>query len=71
MNRRHFQRLDESRQAWRRSLNVAMSDDELEGISEKPLRNGLQDYARVKTAVGWVYLILVFALLAFALPEFQ
>ncbi len=71
VNRRHLERLDESRQAWRRSLNAALSDEELNSISEKPLRNGIRDYNRVKAAVGVVYLILVFSLLAFSLSELE
>jgi hypothetical protein len=71
INAKHFERLAFSRKAWRRSLSVALSDQEIEDISERPLQDSVSDYNRVKTAVGWVYLLLVLTLLGFALHQFQ
>lgn len=71
INQRFIERLEQSRLAWRRSLQVALSHDELEEISERPLRSGVSDYGKVRTAVGTLYLLMAMGLLAFALIQFQ
>lgn len=48
-------------QALKRS--VALSDDEIKQLSEKPIQDSLRDYRKVKWAVGGVYLLLIGILL--------
>lgn len=71
INQRLIERLAESRKAWKRSLQVALSDEELDEISERPLVGGVEDYERVRTIVGFVYLALAAGLIAFAVVQFQ
>lgn len=50
---------------------MALSDDELEEISERLLVSGVEDYDRVRTIVGLLYLALTAGLIAFAVVQFQ
>jgi hypothetical protein len=59
VNYRFFRHQDASREIWKRALNVALSQQELDQLSDKPIGDSLRDYRRVRFAVGIVYLILV------------
>lgn len=66
INDRYFRRQAEGRALWKRELNVALRQKDVDGLSEEPIRNSLADYAKVRGVVGLVYVGLVIALLVFA-----
>ena len=71
INGQFFNRQESSRQPWKEALGGALSADEIAGISDRPIAGSIKDYGRVRTAVGIVYVLLVFFLLAFALENFE
>lgn len=66
INDRYFRRQAEGRALWKRELNVALRQKDVDVLSEEPIRNSLADYAKVRGVVGLVYVGLVIALLVFA-----
>jgi len=66
INERYFRRQAEGRALWKRELNVALRQKDVDDLSEEPIRNSLADYAKVRGVVGLVYVGLVVALLLFA-----
>lgn len=71
INNRYFKQQREGRAAWKREINVAIRQKEVEELSEEPLRKSLEDYYKVRFAVGVVYALLVAALLVFAVSNLQ
>lgn len=63
VNYRFFKHQDTSREIWKRALNVALSYDELNQLSETPIKQSLRDYRWVRLWVGVVYVILIAILL--------
>ncbi|TBR30798.1 MAG: hypothetical protein EPO10_01035 [Reyranella sp.] len=62
VNYRFFKHQDTTREVWKRALAIALSTDEIEQLSERPVRDSLRDYRRVRLAVFFVYLALVWIL---------
>lgn len=63
VNHRFFEHQDTTRVVWKRALAIALSDKEIEQLSEQPVQDSLRDYKRVLLAVFFVYLTLVGILL--------
>lgn len=63
VNQRFFRHQDNSREVWKRALNVVLTNQELTDLSETPIIESLRDYRRVRFVVGLVYLLLVGILL--------
>lgn len=59
VNYRFFKHQDTTREVWKRALAIALSTEEIEQLSERPVRDSLRDYRRVRLAVFFVYLALV------------
>ena len=55
--------LGTSREIWKRALDVALSHDEVNQLSETPIKQSLRDYRWVRLWVGVVYVILIAILL--------
>lgn len=66
INKRYFRRQREGRQVWKRQVNVALRNKDIEELSEEPLNNSVKDYRVVRLSVGVIYALLVAALLTFA-----
>lgn len=63
VNYRFFKHQDTTRVVWKRALALALSDTEINQLSEQPIQQSLRDYRKVRWAVLFVYLILVGILL--------
>lgn len=59
VNYRFFKHQDTTREVWKRALAIALSTDEIEQLSECPVRQSIRDYQKVRAAVFFVYLALV------------
>lgn len=59
VNYRFFKHQDTTREVWKRALAIALSTEEIEQLSERPVRDSLRDYRRVRLAVFFVYVALV------------
>lgn len=69
INSRYFRTQAAAREVWKRSLNTALTPDEVEELSEAPIKAGGTDYERVRLAIGIVYAVLVAALLVYAVAN--
>lgn len=66
INSRYFAHQSESRVFWRRALTAVLSPNELSQFSETPIRQSVDDYKRVRSCVGFIYLLFVVSLCIFA-----
>lgn len=66
INKRYFKSQKEGRAVWKRELNFALHQREVEELSEEPLSKSIDAYRKVRLAVGVLYALLVAALLGYA-----
>ncbi|MCS0501588.1 hypothetical protein [Ancylobacter mangrovi] len=71
INERFFRQQKDGRSIWKREINTVLRQQDVEELSEEPLRASIEDYRRVRLAVGAVYAILIFILLMFAVSNLK